>query len=106
MIEKQNTRPEDDGIWCDEALAMMNGYTPLVDRSYFILKRELPSGEVDILDVDGQVKEFETYEEAYDQMVNLYVHSLGEKHYSYADPMRYKVFHRKEFGNDVTDTLA
>ncbi len=85
--------------WCDEALAMLNGYTMPSEnknRTYYTLRCGKTHEEDILKDADSNIKEFDTYEEAYDQMVNIYSHSLCGKHYTYAEnPIRYKIYETK-----------
>ena len=76
---------------------LMEGPVPISikesNRTYYTLRRGNATEEDILKDADGNIKEFTTYEEAFDQMVNIYTHSLYGKHYTYADtPVRYKIW--------------
>ncbi len=76
-------------------------------RTYYTLRRGKALEEEILRDADGNIVEFETYEEAFDQMVNIYKHSLYEKHYIFAEnPIRYRIWETKVSGDNSMTQLA
>ena len=76
----------------------------MINRTYFTLRRGKFEEEEILKDAEGNIKEFDTYEEAFDQMVNIYKASLGPYHYTYAEnPIRYKIWETSEteYGGQV-----
>ena len=65
-------------------------------RTYYTLRTGKFPEEEYLLDGDGNIKEFDTYEEAYDAMCNCYIKSLGSKYFTYVEnPIRYRIFETK-----------
>ncbi len=65
-------------------------------RTYYTLRTGKFPEEDCLLDDDGNIKEFDTYEEAYDAMCNCYIKSLGSKYFtSVENPIRYRIFETK-----------
>ena len=64
------------------------------NRTYYTLQTGKFPEEEYLLDTEGNIKEFDTYEEAYDAMCNIYVKSLGSKYFTYVEnPIRYRIYH-------------
>ena len=82
--------------WLVEKLKKEKGKKQPKSRTYYTLRTGKFPEEDYLLDADGNIKEFDTYEEAYDVMCNCYIKSLGSKYFTYVEnPIRYRIFETK-----------